>query len=504
MSRSLTNVSLFESLETRTLMSKSPLSIAIKDTSAGPSLVINGSTASDKVIVNRYGNTGVSVNDGKNTFTFKKGFNTIIVNGGNGNDLIRVASNVKMNAIVNGGNGHDTIQGGAGKDQLVGANGNDRIYGNAGNDILTGTAGNDSIFGGAGKDQLIGGAGDDSLVAVGGGGNDSLCGDSGFDSYWMDDSMYEHVMDMISSEESYNMAVHRVDSFMDFVMTDGVRVPTPTELSGQQLPDPQFHWGDSQNYSAEKYVNFYGKPLFGPNGPSMNDINQGNVGSCYFLSTIAAVAMDNPCWIKQSVVDFGDGTFGVRFIGDNYESRFVRVDGDLAVNTMSDGSLALAYTGFGNGGAVWAPILEKAWTYFRKQSERKDGIKATSYQAIDGGWLDEAFNAMGAMNVFKNDPNRNPFTNGNDLLGWIEEQLEMGNTLTFATHRNPTSTSGLVELHAYTVVDVIQGQDGQMYLKVRNPWGVDGRGSDGANDGYVYVSANDAHASFMQFGCATL
>lgn len=504
LANALASATSFEALESRQHCTASTLAIDVQQTNLGPTLIVNGTNKSDRITVSQ-NSRGFVVTDSTGSTTIRRQISVININTGRGSDRVTISSSVKCGTIIDAGAENDVIRGGSGRDTIVAGAGSDRIYGNAGNDVLLGNDGGDSIYGGAGKDQLIGGAGDDTLVAVGGGSNDSLSGDGGFDSYWMDDSLYEQVMDIVSSDESYNMAVHRVGEFMDFVTTNGQHRTTPRDLSGQRLADPEFAWDDSGYYTAEKYENFYGMPLFATDGPTMDDINQGAVRSCYFLSTIAAVAKDNPDWIKQSVVDFGDGTFGVRFIGDNFQEQFVRVDGDLPVNTTNSGGSALAYASFGRAGSLWGSIMEKAWTYFRKSSDRTDGIMATSYQAIGGGWLDEAFNAMGASNVFKNDPNENPFMNGDELLTWIDDQLTMGNTLTYATTRSPTSSSGLVKSHAYTVLEVLYADNGQAYLKLRNPWGTDGDVTlDGVDDGIVYVAASDAFDSFMQVGVATL
>ena len=113
--------------------------------------------------------------------------------GGDGNDLIEVASN----DTVNGGTGNDTISsgggnvvdGGTGDDVLTGQY-LDTQFGGAGNDVLSGASsmsggdGNDTISGGY---QLSGGDGDDVLTsyanpyAAGDGDAIGMSGDAGND-----------------------------------------------------------------------------------------------------------------------------------------------------------------------------------------------------------------------------------------------------------------------------------------------------------------------------------
>jgi Ca2+-binding RTX toxin-like protein len=77
------------------------------------------------------------------------GFNTLVLNAGHGNDLIRLTTTATGPAVdVYAGRGHDIVVGGAG---------NDDLYGEAGLDILIGGAGVNRLYGGADDDILVGG-----------------------------------------------------------------------------------------------------------------------------------------------------------------------------------------------------------------------------------------------------------------------------------------------------------------------------------------------------------
>jgi Ca2+-binding RTX toxin-like protein len=90
------------------------------------------------------------------------------VNAGEGDDSVRVASQVTIPVTIRGGAGDDVLFGGSGADKLVGGSGEDR---------LVGRGGDDQLYGGPGNDTLIGGPGDDLLSA--GPGMDTLAGGSG-------------------------------------------------------------------------------------------------------------------------------------------------------------------------------------------------------------------------------------------------------------------------------------------------------------------------------------
>ncbi len=100
--------------------------------------------------------------------------------GGVGNNLLS-AVGFSGSVILNGGNGNDILRGAAGNDSLFGGNGNDWLYGNDGDDSLDGGANDDWLFGGDGNDSLLGGLGNDILS--GQAGNDALDGHAGVDLY---------------------------------------------------------------------------------------------------------------------------------------------------------------------------------------------------------------------------------------------------------------------------------------------------------------------------------
>ncbi len=152
-------------------------------------LVLTTGSANDKVSVknNADGSLAVQVNGESYQLEMAKG-QELTLRTGAGNDVVDVASDVKINLIVEGGTGDDTITTGAGDDKVDGGAGNDTIstgagsdyaFGDVGDDIIDGGAGNDVIYGGDGNDTLAGGAGADYVE--GGAGNDRIDGGSGQD-----------------------------------------------------------------------------------------------------------------------------------------------------------------------------------------------------------------------------------------------------------------------------------------------------------------------------------
>jgi hypothetical protein len=74
-------------------------------------------------------------------------------------------------------------------------------------------------------------------------------------------------------------------------------------------------------------------------------------------------------------------------------------------------------------------------------------------------------------------------------------QLSQGRVVTLGMF-TPGGGAPCVGGHAYTVIGVNRDTTGKVTSVVlRNPWGIDGVGFDGANDGYVTLTAAHLTAS---------
>lgn len=208
-----------ETLEDRRLMSASVI---------GDFLSIDGTENNDVIDVS-LANGKFTVIDNGVTKQFPLGtIDLIIVNGRGGNDILRLAANINIDAIMAGGEGNDTIRGGSGKDSIHGEAGDDIIDGGLGADEIEGGDGidtidystrttpitvsllntvnqgalfegdilrqfenvnggsaNDTLIGNAGVNVLNGRGGNDSIR--GGGGNDTLYGEAGNDALFGED-----------------------------------------------------------------------------------------------------------------------------------------------------------------------------------------------------------------------------------------------------------------------------------------------------------------------------
>jgi hypothetical protein len=437
----------FESLEPRQLLASTPLTVVPTPTPAGLQLRIESGNKSDSIAV-ATAPGGLRVTNGTWETTVSGDFKSIHIRGGRGNDHVTVDPAITIPVSIWGGLGDDT---------LIGGGGDDKLYGQFG------------------TDALIGGAGDDTLVTIGDSRSDRLTGGDGLDAFWADDALSEQVTDA-SGEEIMNSAVDRVSRFFGFTkLKKGAEraARAGLDLVGEDLPDPGV---DDESVT---YRNFSGRPLFAADGPSPDDVEQGAVGDCWFLATLASMAKTDADAIRRSVIELGDGTFAVRFTDYGGAPVYVRVDGDLPVTSWG----ALQYAALGQGGSLWVAVMEKAYACYRY-----GGL--ANYVDLDGGWMSEAFEALGHTThaIWETD-------DGQDLLAKIADELAEDKAVTLAIFE-PVRHSPLVGSHAYSVVRVETDADGNRTLILRNPWGIDGAGNDGRDDGYVRVTAAQAYASY--------
>ena len=187
---------------------------------------------------------------------------------------------------------------------------------------------------------------------------------------------------------------------------------------------------------ALHYQAFSSAPLFAAAGPSENDINQGEVGDCYFLSTLSAVAKTDPARIRNRVSDLGDGTYLVRFSRNGAEVD-VRVDDQLPV--FANGTPG--YARLGQQSSLWVAIMEKAFAVFRTGGD--------SYASLDSGWMDEAFAALALRRLRPARPRQRRRPAGLD-----RQPAGGGKAVTYADNA-PADGAPLIASHAYTVDAIV-------------------------------------------------
>jgi fibronectin type 3 domain-containing protein len=214
--------------------------------------------------------------------------------------------------------------------------------------------------------------------------------------------------------------------------------------------------------------------LFGT-GPVAGDVNQGEVGDCYFLASLAAFAGTKPSVLTNSAVDLGDGTYAVQFYNGSGQPIFVRVSDAFSSGPFN----GFMYAHPGTSGTTWAMVFEKAFCYFR--------TGANTFNSINGGWMGEVYSDLGV-----NSTNFVPSSSSDaNLFATLSADLAAGRTVTVACFNGPN----MVNDHAYTLVGVTTDSNGVHHYIVRNPWGVAGDSLENSQ-GYATLTYAQFVANF--------
>ena len=108
----------------------------------------------------------------------------------------------------------------------------------------------------------------------------------------------------------------------------------------------------------------------------LEDIKQGEIGNCYFMASIGAIAHKRPSYLRNMIIPFDHSeniteeesevkneSFLVRFFDDKRNEKYVAIDNKFWF--YKDSSLNPVYANFGYADSehyeIWPMILEKAW-----------------------------------------------------------------------------------------------------------------------------------------------
>ena len=246
-----------------------------------------------------------------------------------------------------------------------------------------------------------------------------------------------------------------------------------------------------------------------PAAPSTNDEFQGQLGDCYFISSLGAIADSDPAAIQNMFINNGDGTYTVRFYGGTYGSYnsngtvsdgftnnagtadYVTVNCSLPVFANSNGMLAYAdYESYASSpsNSLWIPLAEKAYAQWNETGkEGRDGKNA--YASIEGGW-------MATVDAQVLGYNATDYSLTASTEQAMINALNANQAVTIGTDTSTNSADtlsyGLVGSHAYAVT----GYNASANLfTLYNPWGCDQPGVlswsqlQATCDGFVVANA---------------
>jgi hypothetical protein len=210
-------------------------------------------------------------------------------------------------------------------------------------------------------------------------------------------------------------------------------------------------------------------PLYGASGaPTYQDVNQGYLGDCYFLSSLGEVALKDPSAIENMISANGNGTYSVRFFV-NGQPDYVTVNSQLPVMggyEWANGS----QLEFANGKTDdWVALVEKAYAQLNAQTNAPHGMElnsaSDSYAGITAG-------NGSALTLVTDQPETGTslYTNEStsalgSILANLASSFSAGEEVLMSTPWN--SSGNLVADHMYVVTGVNAATGA---LTIHNPW----------------------------------
>lgn len=261
------------------------------------------------------------------------------------------------------------------------------------------------------------------------------------------------------------------------------------------IPDPALHKDELDANGKPKFTTqrFTG-PLF-KDGVSPEDVQQGQLGDCYFPAAMAALAKAHPEVIQNMIKDNGDGTYTVTWKKKDYSSGKyvdvpVKVDGDLYARAWG-GPLYGSCAGDKStkGMELWFPLIEKSYAQWKG-----------SYNTIGSGGLscDVWEAAMGKPAVSESIN----YTGADKLWGEIKAGVDAKRPVgagTYGEEENAKYTNtGVYADHAYSILGYKE-KDGVKYVTMRNPWGESEPAGDGKDDGIFDLKFDDFRKLYQTF-----
>ena len=244
----------------------------------------------------------------------------------------------------------------------------------------------------------------------------------------------------------------------------------PALGAGGTGKDPALEESHTGGFTRQEGAAFRTGPDGNPVPPELGDVDQGDLGDCWLMAASAAVAHRDPEYIQDRISQNEDGSFDVR-LGDQTQ----RVQ-----PTFPDAGYADPTPG-NQADTLWPALVEKAYA-------QQEG---NSYENLDGG------NPGRALEALTGQPStRTSVSDGSDLGDlWttLRDGID-GDHPMVASTRDEGVAEPMHDNHAYAVLDAYE-RDGQQYVQVYNPWGVND-GARGVDDVSHEMTLEDFRANF--------
>jgi hypothetical protein len=220
--------------------------------------------------------------------------------------------------------------------------------------------------------------------------------------------------------------------------------------------------------------------------PRIEDVRQGLLGNCWFASSLAAMAQQQPERIVDAIgYDRQTETFSVRLYAQDEQGQTQAVVIPVSQFELTD-HLATLSAGLknpdGSQRPIWQSVMEVGMAkYF--DEDHTNGIEE-GYKKLDSaGYSADAFAVLtGEVHTVLGDIDVREM--GTEKLHQrLQAAMESGQPITIGTKPEVGETQdGLSDRHSYAVVGVGRDARGEPVLDLRNPYGYNGGGEGRDSD----------------------
>lgn len=239
--------------------------------------------------------------------------------------------------------------------------------------------------------------------------------------------------------------------------------PSPKQPT---LPDPRLPRG--RDFNGKSFEGLHYERVRGDIfvcGVSAHDVGQGNLGDCYFLSSLAAVTRNRPDAVRRMVADNGDGTFTVTFKQrQEGATRDVKITVDADFPSLGKGqTFGRGLDRSARGPELWPAVVEKAYAAWQG-----------GYQRLNqGGFAEDALGALTGKRATRRTP---AAVSANKLWEALSSAAKAGRPMVTGTpsaavlrkRTGRADLGGLLEGHAYALLGV-QERGGRRLVELYTP-----------------------------------
>jgi hypothetical protein len=204
-----------------------------------------------------------------------------------------------------------------------------------------------------------------------------------------------------------------------------------------------------------------------------DDIKQGQMGDCWFMSSLAVLTNRDEALAKAVCLTqkFNkEGVYACRF-HKNGEEKTILVDDYFPVLDLGRGRIVPALGSSQEPREMWVMLIEKAYAKLHG-----------SYSAIDGGWMENGMvdltGGVGSRVMIQGDPRTESSLNDGSLFRRLKRYSELGYLMGAGsptgddTPEGASANQGIVQGHAFSVHGMLEMSSPDLQLiQLRNPWG---------------------------------